>query len=124
MIFVVGKSSKIVDDRLKDEFQLNGDLVQEDFLDNYNNLTIKTIVAFKWASIYCKNAKYLLKIDDDIMVNTPKLVEWLDKSTLFNTFLCQVWWNSKVIRDANSKHFVSKNDYQKDVYDPCKFYYF
>ena len=122
MIFIVGKSSKKVDDKLKEEFRLNGDLIQEDFLDNYNNLTIKTIAAFKWASSYCKNAKYLLKIDDDIMVNTPKLVEWLEESTqLLNTFLCQVWLNSVVIRNRNSKHFISKNDFKKDVYSPCKF---
>ena len=30
-----------------------GDLVREDFLDSYENLTLKTLAGLKWSSIFC-----------------------------------------------------------------------
>ena len=34
---------------ISDEFLEHGDILQEDFLDSYSNLTLKTIGAIKWA---------------------------------------------------------------------------
>lgn len=49
------------------------DIIQEDFVDSYNNLTLKTMMAFKWASKNCKNAKFFMKTDDDMFVNLNSL---------------------------------------------------
>ena len=34
-------------------------------------------MAMKWLSQYCTNAKYILKVDDDIIVNTFTLLRHL-----------------------------------------------
>ena len=43
------------------------------FQDIYYNLTLKTVMGLKWTSIYCNQAKYIMKTDDDIFVNVPLL---------------------------------------------------
>ncbi len=58
-----------------------GDLVQENFLDSYRNLTLKTLMGIRWASIYCANAKFIVKIDDDVVLNPYFLVNYLDNNT-------------------------------------------
>ena len=65
---------------------VHGDLVQENFVDSYRNLTLKTLMAIRWASTYCSNANFVLKIDDDVLVNPSPLLEYLDNRTnLTNT---------------------------------------
>ena len=46
------------------------------FQDIYYNLTLKTVMGLKWCSIYCNQAKYVMKTDDDIFVNIP-LLHWV-----------------------------------------------
>ena len=45
------------------------DIVQEDFLDSYMNLSLKSAAMLKWSYTYCPSAKYILKADDDTFVN-------------------------------------------------------
>lgn len=49
------------------------------------------IMAMKWISTYCKNAQFILKVDDDIIVNTFALVDHLKllkKQTKVNNSVC------------------------------------
>ena len=81
IVFVMGatKSPK-VNDLLKLEQSIYGDLVQENFEDSYRNLTYKGVAALKWLSIYCdKKPKYILKVDDDVIVNTFLLRQHLKR---------------------------------------------
>ena len=39
----------------------------------YNNPTLKMIVAFKFVSCFCPNAKYFVKADDDVFVDMHQL---------------------------------------------------
>jgi hypothetical protein len=62
-IFIIGKSNnETINQLLMDEYKTFGDIVQEDYMDTYMNLTIKTVAAMKWASQYCNNSKLVLKI--------------------------------------------------------------
>ncbi len=58
-----------------------GDLVQENFIDSYRNLTLKTLMGIRWASIHCSNAKFVVKIDDDVIINPFYLLNYLDNVT-------------------------------------------
>merc|ERR1712107_33260 len=53
--------------------------VQENFLDSYANLTIKSVMMLKWFTQFCergpKGAQYVLKTDDDMYINLVKLWE-------------------------------------------------
>ena len=55
------------------------DILQWDFLDTYRNLTIKSILALRWAAYSCREAAYVVEMDDDVFLHTPNLVRLLEK---------------------------------------------
>ena len=66
------------------ESQITDDIVVENFLDTYSNLTLKSIFMLKWLNDRCSNARFVLKVDDDVFVNPENLMKTL-QSTKFNT---------------------------------------
>jgi len=64
-----------------------GDILQEDFKDAYHNLTLKTIGGLKWSSIFCPQAEFVMKTDDDIFVNVPLLLNSLQSESIFKESL-------------------------------------
>jgi hypothetical protein len=78
VVFAIGLSgNQSVNRMIRAEARRHGDILQEDFVDSYRNLTLKTMMIFKWASEQCAHARYLLRINDDVAVNTPKLMTYL-----------------------------------------------
>lgn len=64
--------------RLINESEIYGDIIQESFIDSYNNLTLKTIMMLKWVNNNCDGrVKYIMKCDDDTFVNVPNLLQVL-----------------------------------------------
>ncbi|XP_068175227.1 lactosylceramide 1,3-N-acetyl-beta-D-glucosaminyltransferase A [Antennarius striatus] len=53
------------------------DLIQQNFLDTFHNLTVKFILQFHWSHTYCPQASFLMSADDDIFVHMPNLVKYL-----------------------------------------------
>lgn len=90
---------------LKVESEHFGDIIQEHFIDSYNNLTLKSIQMLKITSCYCSNStKYLLKIDDDMFVNVPRLVNWLVKTNISSGLLTgKLICGAKPIKNPTSK---------------------
>uniref|UniRef100_T1GJU5 Hexosyltransferase n=1 Tax=Megaselia scalaris TaxID=36166 RepID=T1GJU5_MEGSC len=70
--------------RLQNEIKDYGDILQEDFLDTYNNLTIKSVMMLKWiVGNQCYDKfKFLVKCDDDSFINIPNLLHYLLGGTL------------------------------------------
>jgi len=126
MIFVMGvtKLSKNATDSQSDkallfESEQYGDIVQEEFLDTYHNLTYKGIAALKWISIYCSQATFVLKTDDDIFVNTFTLLKYLTKlnakpESRQGVLMCAVWYGMQVMRTGKWK--VTKEEWADDSY--------
>jgi len=112
--FLLGSTndSKLAKD-LTDENKLYGDLIIGHFLDSYDNLTLKTVSLLEWVDNYCNNIKFVLKTDDDMFINIPKLLLFIEKHakekwTIFGR-LAKRW---KPIRNKNSKYYVSPSQYQ------------
>ena len=122
LVFMMGKSIDFkTTQKLRLESNIYGDIVQEDFIDSYRNLTYKGIMAMRWISEYCANAKFILKVDDDIVTNLFTLLRHLKsmgKQGLFKqrTVMCLVWTNMAVIRDKSSKWFLSKEEFSADYF--------
>ncbi len=119
VIFMIGSSNDTeLDKKIENESKLNGDIVQESFLDTYLNLTLKTIQGIKWVSNYCSNAKYILKVDDDVFVNSFSLLNYLDNLKLEtnNNLLCESHVNAPVQRELNSKFYIPYNVINKKLY--------
>jgi hypothetical protein len=105
------------------ESQMYGDVVQEDFVDAYMNLTMKTVMGLKWVSIYCSNAKFTMKIDDDVVVNPALVLDYLSKvknNVTTNTFLCKQLVQKPVKRDPLNKFYLSKQYFFPDQYPTCE----
>lgn len=96
------------------------DLIQGNFREAYRNLTYKHIMGLNWATTYCSNAKYVIKMDDDIVFNMYKILDLIhnlklpDKNPLAGYIL-----NGMVpIREPANKWYVTKQEYQKNMYPP------
>lgn len=72
VLFLLGQG-KEQQTLIDQESNLCRDIIQEDFQDSYFNLTLKTVMGLKWTAIFCPQARYVLKTDDDIFVNVPLL---------------------------------------------------
>jgi len=59
---------------LEAESQRHRDIIQQDFLDTYKNLTIKTLMGMNWVAIHCPQAGYVMKTDSDMFLNTEYLI--------------------------------------------------
>ena len=83
MIFLLGQSPSGIESDLETEASKYEDMVQEDFIDTFVNLTLKATFMFKWVtSNDCLSAKFLFKTDDDTFVNPEQLWASLEHSLL------------------------------------------
>ena len=48
--------------KLREEHEEHGDLIIEDFLDTYLNLTLKTSFGLKWINNNCFDTQFVLKV--------------------------------------------------------------
>jgi len=79
LMFALGQDGdKNTDMKVKNESRLYGDIFQAKFVDSYYNLTKKMLLVLKWVSFYCAEIEYLLKADEDVFVNVPLLVQYLE----------------------------------------------
>lgn len=80
-IFLLGES---LDDKytsqksVEDESRRFGDIIQGSFKEAYRNLTFKHVMGLLWARENCPNAKFVIKMDDDIVVNVERLPSLLN----------------------------------------------
>lgn len=120
VVFILGTSKNAtLTQELQFESELYGDIIQEDFIDAYQNLTIKTIMGLRWVGNYCSKAKFAMKIDDDVVFNTPYVINYLheqSKRNLSNSFLCRAMYHKIVKRDPSRKFWLSKKYYYPDEY--------
>ncbi len=105
VFFATGKSSKLsVQKALQEESEVYRDIMQEDYIDNYKNLTFKAIGSLRWILDNCHNTTFILKADDDVLVNTFALIKHLnDLSRAGQTskvFICRVMPRNRVFRQG------------------------
>ncbi|XP_038056642.1 beta-1,3-galactosyltransferase 1-like isoform X2 [Patiria miniata] len=120
-LFLLGKTvnSYLYRNVLKESAE-HHDLLMEDFADRYKNLTLKTMMAMKWASTHCPQASFVMKTDDDMFVSYRNLLDYLAAMSAPDTgfALGRVLEGKAPFRDPKSKYFVSKEAYPGDVYPP------
>lgn len=105
--------------QLESENKVYNDLVQQDFLDTFHNLTLKFLLQFGWVNAYCPNAKFMMTADDDIFIHTPNLVSYLkglDRIGVQDFWIGRVHRGSPPVRNKNSKYYVPHEMYQWSSY--------
>ncbi|XP_078662134.1 lactosylceramide 1,3-N-acetyl-beta-D-glucosaminyltransferase-like [Branchiostoma floridae x Branchiostoma belcheri] len=134
-VFTVGKpDNQRVQTRLERESMVYKDIIQEEFVDSYRNLTLKTVMCLKWASEFCPGAKFVMKADDDTFVNIYSLVRYLKHLPASNTrklVTGYLYSGAKPVRNRASqrgkpnKWYLSKEEYSRETFPnyPCGFAY-
>lgn len=75
LLFLVGRPV-VTQMQIDLEYELEEceDLVQEDFMDSYANLTLKTVSMLRWITRHCPEASYVLKTDDDMFIQPHNML--------------------------------------------------
>ncbi|XP_051275057.1 beta-1,3-galactosyltransferase 2 [Dicentrarchus labrax] len=110
--------SEPLKEQVLQESQKHHDILQSNFLDSYNNLTIKTMVMFEWLTSHCPNTSYAMKIDSDMFLNVHRLVDILLKAPRHLYMTGMVARGAAVLRDHNSKWFLPVSAFAESVYPP------
>lgn len=106
---------------LEAESRRHRDIVQQDFLDSYQNLTLKTLMGMNWVGLHCPGASYVMKTDSDVFVNTEYLVLKLlrpDTEPRRNYFTGNNMRGFGPNRNKNSKWYMPPEVYPGDRYPP------
>ncbi|KAJ0170127.1 hypothetical protein K1T71_014055 [Dendrolimus kikuchii] len=125
-----GENFTDIQGKIKEEADKYGDVLQEGFIDSYNNLTLKSIMMLKWITNNCsKNVRYILKTDDDMYINVPSLMENLrNRSKEFDGRLTKsskareymligdLIYGARPVHDSNNKWYSPRYMYGGRVY--------
>ncbi|CAF1017166.1 unnamed protein product [Rotaria sordida] len=126
VLFMLGSShNKELMKQAQFEFDTYRDIVQQTFIDTYRNLTYKGIMALNWILRHCNQVSYILKTDDDMLINMFSVLNHLYTLTYVypteawhSTIACLVWTRMRVTRDPSSKWFVSSDEYPYEHFEP------
>lgn len=116
VVFLLGTSDRLSRDFQNLESNNNGDIIQFDFVDSYQNLTLKILNGFRWVVENCGKVRYILKADDDVFVNVIVILDVLKSYTVppRGAVFGFIYGGGQVWR--HGMWAVSRDDYPKDFY--------
>ncbi|XP_041335513.1 beta-1,3-galactosyltransferase 2-like [Pyrgilauda ruficollis] len=121
-LFMLGSETEGASgDVLLRESQQYHDIIQQGFLDTYNNLTLKTLMGMSWVASYCSGARFAMKTDSDVFVNTMHLIEKLLRPLpppTQNYFTGHLMTGHSPIRNKASKWYISEEEFPDNRYHP------
>ncbi|XP_071111050.1 beta-1,3-galactosyltransferase 1-like [Haliotis cracherodii] len=112
LIFLSGLAEEITNMQLSSERETFFDVVQANFIDSYKNLTRKTNAMLQWSKQFCSQARFVMKIDDDVFLDTDELLQTLlhleVEPRLIIGYIDNV---ERPNRDPSSKWYLSQEEY-------------
>lgn len=124
-LFLLGKKDGelgILQQRmLEAESQRYHDIIQQDFVDSYKNLTLKTLMGMNWVAVHCPHASYVMKTDNDMFVNMEYLIYKLLRPEMKpkkNYFTGNNMRGFGPNRNKDSKWYMSPELYPEEKYPP------
>jgi len=107
-----------LNDLVAEEHARHDDVIQGDFADSYQNMTLKSLLGLKVVDERCPGVRYLLKTDDDMVVNLPYLLDLLDHThaNLSRSIMGPLNVGSRVYRHGKWK--LSKSEFPFDHFPP------
>lgn len=85
------------------------DILQWDFDDSLLNLTLKMNRFLKWTVKNCPSLSFVFSGDDDVFVNTPGLIKYvqsLDANKASQLYVGQIISTATPLRDPRSKYYI------------------
>ncbi|XP_075433951.1 beta-1,3-galactosyltransferase 2-like [Ascaphus truei] len=119
-LFLLGTPiSNATQEEVTRESSTHRDIIQQDFLDTYRNLTVKTLMGMEWASRRCPDASYVMKVDSDVFLNPWFLVRQIlhpESVAKVGFFTGMVIAGSSPFRDKANKWYVAPEVYSNNSY--------
>ena len=98
LFFVGDNQDPNTQEKLEVEAAENHDIIQENYIESYWNLTRKTIGQIKWKQEFCDSAKYIAHLDDDVFIDVPNVLEQLRADTRPAWVSCMVQMGKAPVR--------------------------
>ena len=120
LIFSLALSTdETINEMVKNESIIYKDILQIGYNESYYTLTTKVMLSFKWVAKYCSNSIYVIRMNDDIPMNTFGLIKFLNTEIEYknNTLICYVL-AGPVPRRKSSKFYISYESFNKTYFDP------
>lgn len=115
--FLLGDPDNSTLQELVEEESLHySDIIQEGFVDSYNNLTLKSVMMLKWVLSNCHSVRYIMKTDDDMFVNVNNLVRLLKVRNMSKLLVGALICGARPIADTQNKWYAPHYMYQGAVY--------
>ena len=106
--------------KIEEESEAHSDVVLNNIIDHYENLSLKTLSAFHWFQTLCRRAEFLLKVDDDMFVQVNKILQkvrkLLDIDPVPRVILGNVSSGWKPVRNPRSKYLITESQYPGERY--------
>lgn len=104
---------------LRKEQKKHNDLIVTDLPETYENLVFKVYASMVFHQQYCPMARFLMKVDDDVVVHLDRMLElWTVDDSANMSLFCQVWPRSFPKRNPKSKWFVSAQMWPERHFPP------
>jgi len=122
--FIMGLSNdEKTNELIKTENKIFSDIIQGNFLDSYRNLSYGLLTVWKWIKNSCPKAKYIFRVQDDVILNSFNLKKFLLNETAYfpsfkldspkSTFICKVWKDAFIATGKeyeNHQHYISPQE--------------
>lgn len=118
-VFLLGNATSVdhhpdLSEMVHYESSHHKDIIQWDFRDSFFNLTVKEVLFLEWIQAHCSNAQFIFKGDDDVFVNTYRILDFLkglSEPKAKDLFVGDVITNAGPHRDKKVKYFIPESMY-------------
>lgn len=118
-VFLLGNATSVdhhpdLSEMVHYESSHHKDIIQWDFRDSFFNLTVKEVLFLEWIQARCSGAQFIFKGDDDVFVNTYRILDFLkglSEPKARDLFVGDVITNAGPHRDKKVKYFIPESMY-------------
>ncbi|XP_037537199.1 N-acetyllactosaminide beta-1,3-N-acetylglucosaminyltransferase 2 [Nematolebias whitei] len=118
-VFLLGNATSVdhhpdLSEMMHYESSHHKDIIQWDFRDSFFNLTVKEVLFLEWIQAHCSGAQFIFKGDDDVFVNTHRILDFLkglSEPKAKDLFVGDVITNAGPHRDKKVKYFIPESMY-------------
>ena len=96
------------------------DVLQDDYVDSYYNLSLKVLSGYRWSKKHCETARHIMRTADDNFINVPnvmKLIKEREKEMRY-VITGDCSRGTFPYRDVTNKWYVTPEEYPQLAYPP------